>query len=175
MNKAELRDHYRTIRKNIPDKAERSKVICNKIINHPRYQESLIIGIYISKSEEVDLTPVIADALKHGKVVAVPRVKNLDLEFYKFDPRSTLIRSKFGVMEPNPACERIDIKDIPLFLVPGLSFDKNGNRLGFGNGFFDRALIDQDVYKIGICFKEQMQEDIPHYSYDVKMDEIIHE
>ncbi len=175
MNKTELRDQYRSIRKNVPDKMEKSRIICDKIINHPRYQESLIIGLYISKPEEVDLTPVIADALKHGKVVAIPRVKMFDLDFYKFDPRSTLIRSKFGVMEPNPACEKIDIKDIPLFLVPGLSFDKTGNRLGFGSGFFDRALLDLDAYKIGICFKEQMREDIPHYSYDVKMDEVIHE
>ena len=175
MNKTELRDKYRIIRKTIPDKAEKSKIICEKIINHPRYQESLIIGIYISKQEEVDLTPVIADALKHGKVVAVPRVKNFDLEFYKFDPRSTLIRSKFGVMEPNPACEKLDIKDIPFFLVPGLSFDKKGNRLGFGGGYFDRALIDLDAYKIGVCFKEQMVEEIPHYGYDVTMDEVIHD
>ena len=175
MNKQELRKECSNIRNNISNKAEKSKIICDKVINHPRYQESLVVSLYIPKPEEVDVTPLIAHALEHGKTIAIPRDKNFDLEFYKFNPKSTLIRSKFGILEPNPACERVDIKDIPLFLVPGLSFDEEGNRLGFGQGHYDRVLINLDAYKIGICFKEQIIEKIPHYSYDVKMDEIIHQ
>ena len=176
MDKQQIRQHYLKIRNDIPDKKEKSRIISEKIMNHPRYQEAKIIGLYIAKPEEVDLTSVISDALAKGKTVVIPRVKNFNLEFYKFDPHSTLIRSKFGILEPNPCSERINPKEISVYFVPAVSFDINGNRIGFGQGHFDRALKDLDTYKVGICFKDQMYHgEIPTYGYDVKMDEIIHE
>ena len=66
-----------------------------------------------------------------------------------------------------------DKNKIDLFLVPGVSFDVNGNRMGFGKGYYDRYLSNLDVYKIGICFEEQISESIPTDKYDVKMNEII--
>ena len=175
MDKKEVRDLALQIRRNISHKKEKSHLICQKIIHHPRYIEAKIIGIYVPKIEEVDVNEVIIDAFKKGKTIAIPRVNTFDLDFYKFDPSVTLIRSRFGVLEPSPLSEKIDVGKIETIFVPAVAFDEEGNRLGFGQGYFDRALSKTKAYKIGVCFKEQMQEAIPHLSHDIKMDEIIHE
>ena len=57
--------------------------------------------------------------------------------------------------------------------MPGIAFDKFGNRIGFGKGYYDRYLMDLDAYKIGICFREQLDDYIPTGEFDIKMDEII--
>ena len=66
-------------------------------------------------------------------------------------------------------------EEIDLMILPGVCFDKNLNRIGFGKGYYDRYLENSNsIYKIGICFKEQITKDIlPHDTYDIRLDEII--
>ena len=58
-------------------------------------------------------------------------------------------------------------------IVPGVIFDSNNNRMGFGKGYYDRFLKDKKCYKIGICFKEQITDNLPIDDYDIKMDEVV--
>ena len=60
-----------------------------------------------------------------------------------------------------------------LILVPGVAFDKKLHRMGFGKGYYDRFLKDKKIYKIGVCFQEQIREEIPVSDMDISMDEIV--
>ncbi|MBK7843284.1 MAG: 5-formyltetrahydrofolate cyclo-ligase [Bdellovibrionales bacterium] len=83
----------------------------------------------------------------------------------------------FGIQEPDPQkCELVQIDDCDFILVPGVSFDRCGRRVGYGKGFYDRALGKASRIKIGICFSVQLsQEPLPYGDGDVKMDWIVTE
>ena len=76
-------------------------------------------------------------------------------------------------MEPMYNKDNIYKGKIDLIIVPGVGFDQNNNRLGYGKGFYDHFLKNKNIFKIGICFKEQLLDEIPVNEYDIKMDLII--
>ena len=79
-------------------------------------------------------------------------------------------KGKLGVMEP---IGNIYLGNIDLIIVPGISFDKELNRLGFGKGYYDKFLSENNIFKVGICFEKQIVSKLPVDSYDVKMDLVI--
>ena len=101
---------------------------------------------------------------------------NNELKFYKIKSlKEKFIKSNFGVEEPiENEINYINQKDIGLIIVPGICFDKEKNRLGFGKGYYDRYLQNENINTIGICFEEQIVENIiPTTEYDVAMKKII--
>ena len=115
---------------------------------------------------------------KNGKIVVLPRVNGQELEFYKIINLdiSNFEKSSIGVEEPKDNhYEKIDINDIDLVIVPGICFDEEGNRLGFGKGFYDRFLNKINAFSLGICFKEQIVKKtiIPINDFDKKVDLVI--
>ena len=88
-----------------------------------------------------------------------------------------LFKSDFGILEPTEDNELIDINKIELILVPGLAFDKNGNRMGHGNGYYDRFLssCSTSTIFIGIAYSFQVFNTIPFDKYDVKIHKLITE
>ena len=109
---------------------------------------------------------------KNKKIVVVPKVNGNDMEFYVIKNMNDLEIQSFGIREAKHNFV-FDKNSIDLFLVPGVAFDMSGKRMGFGKGYYDRYLLDLDTYKIGICFREQLDDNIPTDEYDIKMDEII--
>lgn len=179
MDKGKLRGEYKKLRENIEDKEKKSCEITKKIIQSELYKETKVIGVYSSLPSEVDTISLIISALSDRKVVALPKVVNKEeLEFYSISKLEELeARGAFGIKEPLAKVEKFIDKDkIDLMIVPGICFDKNKNRVGFGKGFYDRYLADKNnVIKIGICFEEQvLQNDfISTDEYDIKMDMVI--
>lgn len=170
--KKEIRKKYIEIRKRLENKKEKSKNIAEQIINHSKYIQANVVACYCSLKDEVCLDDVICDALKNGKVVVVPKVNGDTIDFYEIKSMNELVVQSFGIREP--IHERVfDKNKIEFILVPGVSFDLDGNRMGFGKGYYDRYLFDLEVYKIGVCFREQINEKIPVDTYDIKMDEVI--
>ena len=174
-NKNELREKYKNIRKNILNKEEKSKEITNNIINTEEYKKSKIIGIYYSLDSEVNTKYLIDKSLNDKKIVCLPKVIDNDLVFYRYEKNNKLLKSSFGVLEPVNN-EIISKNDINLMIVPGICFDKNNNRIGFGKGYYDRYLGGTNIYKIGICFEEQLLKDdyILCEENDIKMDKIVY-
>ena len=175
-NKDYLRKKFKEIRKNIINKKEKSNIIFNKIIENEFYKKAKTIGIYVSLDEEVDTFKLIDYSLAHGKCVAVPKiVSDNTLEFYKIDSLDNLVKNKFKILEPNTENKFIlKSNEFDLFIVPGICFDMDKNRVGFGKGYYDRFLQNCKAYKLGICFKELVCEEIIDTSaYDVKMDYIV--
>lgn len=171
MDKQTLRKEYLEIRKNILDKDIKSKLIFNKIVNTIEYRQCKTIALYKSLDSEVNTDELIDYSLSVGKIVLLPKVINNDLVFYKITKETILIKSAFGVYEPIE--ENNYNGNIDLIIVPGVCFDKNNNRLGFGKGYYDRYLSNNSIKKIGICFKEQLLDNIPTDINDMKMDLII--
>lgn len=179
MDKKELRKKYILIRNKIENKQEKSKVIIQKVKQEEVYKKAKVIGIYKSILSEVDTSLLINDALKSEKTVALPRVMGNDMIFYKINStKEHLEKSEFGIEEPKANNENyIDVKSIDLIIVPGVCFDTEKNRVGFGKGFYDRFLRNHNISTIAICFDEQIlkYEKIPTNSFDVQVEKVITE
>ena len=168
--KKELRETYLKIRNEILNPSEKSEIITRKILNSDSYKNAKVIGIYKSFSSEVDTTLLIEEALKE-KIVAVPIVKNKKMFFSKIEKETKYRKNKFGIEEPIQV-ERID--KIDLLITPGVCFDKEKNRIGYGGGYYDRYIEEKDIDSIAICFEEQIYKGIiPKDKNDVKVKKII--
>ncbi len=171
MTKDELRKYLIEKRKEIINKKELSTIIVNKIIDLDIYKKAKVIALYKSMKDEVDTNFLISNSLKEKKVL-LPRIINNQIHFIVINKNTLYEKSNIGVLEPlgEEYCGNID-----LIIVPGIAFDKNLNRLGFGMGYYDKYLSNIDIYKIGICFDNQIVELVPTNDLDIKMDMIISE
>ena len=155
-----------------------SAKIIEKIIQSPFYKNAKTIHTYVALPNEVDTHTLIEHAWKLGKKIIVPRVQpgSSMLEHYFITKLTDLEPGSFHLMEPNPnLCEKADPADAELVFVPGLAFDRNGNRLGYGKGFYDRFLTTQSSRKIGLAFELQVLTDVPVSTHDVAVNDIISE
>lgn len=174
IEKQKLRKKYNTIRDNIKDK-KKSQIITNKIIEMEAFKKSKIMAVYKNFKSEVDTTKLIEYAINQGKIVALPKVCGKDLKFYRINTgHDILIKNRFEIEEPvKSEINFIEKNQIDLIIVPGICFDKENNRLGFGKGYYDRYLKDYNGLTIGICFKEQVIDLLPITPNDVKVQKII--
>ena len=161
----------------ILNRKKRSKIIAEKFFNTVYYNDSNNILIYYPFRSEIDVTIIISQALENKKNIILPRVHNHNLKlFYVDNLKKQLERSAQGIMEPIAGlCRLAKISDIDLVIVPGVVFDKNLNRLGYGEGFYDRLLplIPARVKKIALCFDIQVVDSIPVSEHDIKVDLLI--
>ena len=177
--KKKLRRKIQNKRNNLPiwDRKKRSKIIAEKFFNTAYYINSNNILIYYPFRSEIEVTIIIRQALKNKKNIILPRVHNQELKlFYVDNLKKQLERGAHGIMEPTTnLCRPAKISDIDLVIIPGVVFDKNLNRLGYGGGFYDRLLplIPAGVKKIALCFDIQVVDSIPVSEHDIKVDLLI--
>ena len=169
MNKVELRKKYISIRKDVNDKLVNSNIITDRVISTSKYKNSRIIGLYKNLANEVDTNRLIEYSLEN-KIVLLPRVEGDNLVFYRIFNNSDFEVSSFGIAEPmsNDKFETMDF-----LIVPGICFDRNRNRIGFGKGYYDRYLDNKNIKTIGICFDEQICDSIETDSHDKTLDLVI--
>lgn len=179
MNKKELRDKFKDIRLHIQNKAKKSNIITNKVISTENYKSAKVIALYCSMPCEVDTALLIEKTLSLKKKVVLPKiVKENNLEFYEiFSVDDINNVNFFGIKEPVVLEDNfISASKIDLMIIPGICFDIEKNRIGFGKGYYDRYLqINSSTEKMGICFYEQLllEGHIPSDEFDIKMDMII--
>lgn len=181
--KSDLRKNMLIQRKNM--KVEDVVVLSNKIIETimelPKFINSKSIMLYLSFNNEVNTYPLAKWCLENGKKVVVPYCIKETREIIPFEINNftkDLTKSSFGIMEPkHDLLKKADIKDIDLIIVPGVAFDENCNRLGFGAGYYDRFLPKRakNTSIIGIAYDYQVINKIPTGIYDVPLDFIITE
>lgn len=168
--KKELRKEILYLRDNLEDRYNKSISIKNKIMDLDVYKNSKVIALYSSMKSEVDTKDLIKESLSLGKSVLLPRIINKNkMIFIEINNDTEYERNSFGVLEPIGK----EVSDIDLMIIPGVAFDKFNNRLGYGRGYYDKYLKDKDIYKIGICFIEQMVDNIDVEDHDIKMNLII--
>ena len=135
-----------------------------------------VFHVYYPINNEVDTRPLITRLFALGKTVLMPRT-NFDLgTIDTFIVRSfeDLEITRFGMHEPLVQCERFD-GDPDVIFVPGCAFDRHGNRLGYGKGFYDGFLAFNNAKKIAFAYDFQVIESLPHDPHDIKMDMIVTE
>ena len=172
MNKQILRNKYKEIRKNIKNKEELDKIIFNKVINLEEYKQSDLILAYVSLKEEVDTIELIKYSLKNSKKVAVPKCEGNDIIFYYINSLEDLEEGKFRILEPKTNQKVTNLTN-SICIVPGVAFDKQNNRIGYGRGFYDRFLENFSGIRIGLTYKECICEKIYVDENDIKMDKVI--
>ncbi len=149
-----------------------SQDISNKVLAHHHIQTAKIIAIYASLDKEVRTDELIETLLLNHRVV-LPRVKNNTMEFIEIKQLSDLEVGHFGVREPR-GISTLSPTDIDVMIVPLLAFDAKKYRVGYGKGYYDRYLSqDNQIYTIGLGFTFQEVESIDHDHYDIPLDEIM--
>lgn len=177
LNKSQIRKKFIYLRNSL-SKAEieyKSKIIQERFIRSNEFKRTPSIGLYFPIGSEVRTDLIMRESKKQLKDIAFPKVlgKNIVFVKYKCDVKSEFIRARFGIMEP-VGLEEIDIQ---LVVVPGVSFDKCGNRIGYGKGYYDKFLQSHRiVISIGLSFESQIFEDvIPSDDHDQKINALITE
>ena len=158
----------------------RSEKIRERLYSLAEFKKAKNILVYVSFNNEVDTIDIIRDLLiKKEKNLVVPYVsKDKLLQISKIDSFDDLEPKTFGILEPKEdKIRKFDAKKVDLVIVPGIAFDKNGHRIGYGYGYYDRFLgkLMDNATKAGLCYEFQLVEKIPEEKHDVAMDIIITE
>ncbi|MCL2023479.1 MAG: 5-formyltetrahydrofolate cyclo-ligase [Oscillospiraceae bacterium] len=141
------------------------------------YRETDTLFAYASGPLEVDTFAIIRHALETGKKVALPRCidDTRDMIFGLIDSVDDLEDGAYGVLAPKEYCEKAEPQHQSLCLVPGLTFDMNGARLGFGKGYYDRFLTDFPGNMAGLCYEGCLRPRVPCGRYDQKIPVVVTE
>ena len=153
-----------------------SSLICDNFISSPFYENSGNIALYFPIRNEVDPLSILNHAVKLGKNVLLPKMDDGSLTFHMVKDLEGLVLNKFGIYEPGPDSVISKVEDIDLFIVPGLAFDSKGNRLGYGKGYYDKALSLVTSNKIiGFCYNFQIFNLLPNDRLDKNVGYLVSE
>jgi 5-formyltetrahydrofolate cyclo-ligase len=148
-----------------------NQIIYEKVLEFLSNVEFNSIAMYYPFKKEVDLLKLV-EVLK-DKDILFPKVIGNNMIFVKINTFSDFKKGKFGIMEPIGESYG---KEIDVYLIPGVAFDKRLYRLGYGGGYFDKYFSNQrSGLKVGIAFDFQIIDKLPIFDYDIKMDKIITE
>jgi len=153
-----------------------SEHICERIREWPGFATTDVVFTYLPMRGEVDLRPLIA-AAPHLHW-AIPRVVDSPLRhlvFHKYDPEH-LVPHRYGMLEPEAALPVVEPDNADLILVPGLGFTRQGFRLGYGGGYYDRLLsAPGHAPTLGACFQAMLLDAIPLEDHDMPIDFVVTE
>lgn len=157
---------------------ERSLAIEDRIRGDQRYRDARVLHTYIdARDNEVATRSLALVTLHEGRRVVCPRaLPGARLEHYEIGSLGDLEPGRFGLLEPRPDPARaVDPSMVELVLVPGIVFDREGFRLGFGGGYYDRFLAAIEAPSIGLAFALQLVDRVPRQAHDVPVDAIVTE
>ncbi|WP_428865203.1 5-formyltetrahydrofolate cyclo-ligase [Clostridium sediminicola] len=177
--KNKLRKEMMNLRENIniEDKKIKDKIIFEKIIYDKTFLDAKSIFTFVSFKNEVNTHKLIKYSLAKGKSVYVPKVNSINksMKAIKINSLDELKKSNYGILEPIAEANKFAEDKIDLIIVPGLAFDKNGGRLGYGGGYYDKFFQDGNMkaYKMGLAYSFQVVDQVPVNEYDVMLDGIV--
>ena len=143
-----------------------SLTITDRVIALPAFKNASRILVYADYNHEVVTEYLIKEAWKAGKEVAVPKVVGKDMIFYKLTDFSQLEPGYFGI--PEPASGEIVEWSDALMIMPGVAFDRENHRVGYGGGFYDRYLEKHpQLERVAVAFSFQMLPEVPTEPTDI--------
>ena len=156
------------------------QAILKRVLGLEAYRRAKLVHTYVSSKEnEVDTRALIGTCLAQGKRVAVPVVMpgTKTLSHALIDSLDQLVVGPYGLAQPDPAeATRLPAEArIDLVVVPGLAFDRRGQRIGWGGGYYDRFLAQVQAVKIGLCYDALVLDCIPGEPHDVPVDMVVAE
>ena len=174
MTKDELRGRLKARRAEATEEEQKrtDEAIVQALLASAPYQRADAILLYAPVRGEVDLIPLARRARAQGKTVAFPRcdTESKTMRFHILTPDARLTPGAYGIPEPPADAPLCPLNENTLCLVPGLSFDPMGNRLGYGGGYYDRFLTDFPGISAGVLPRRMMVRQIPTEPSDVPVD-----
>ena len=178
MPKRPIRSRFLVERKSLPvaDCVSLSAEIQQRFLQSGQFRDAGCLALYSAIHNEVSTDAVARRALQLGKTLVYPRVGEQHLEFFQVLDLGDLAVGAFGVLEPR-GTKPLPIAGIDLIVVPGIVFDQFGHRLGYGRGFYDRALAAcrPDCLKVGFAYDAQLVEKLPAAQHDKTLSVLVTE
>ncbi len=158
------------------DRNRKSRRIKEKLLKAAVFKKAKKVMFYVAFGGEVETTEMIKEARKSGKIIAVPvcMANRISIRPCILNYNAGLIKGPYGVLEP--AVKRyLSLDELDLVIVPGVAFDKKGNRLGRGKGCYDSFLkkIPRDTPSIGLAFDFQILPSLPTEAHDVGVQQVL--
>ena len=169
MEKKEIRKYVFQKRKELTEKecVEKSQQICEKILQMESFQKAEWVYVYMDFIQEVSTKPLIEAAWAAGKHVAAPKVFGEQMRYFEIRSYDDVMPGYFGIPEPFHTEEEAKCENA-LLIVPGVGFDENRHRCGYGKGFYDRYLsVHREHNTIAVSFEFQMVDEVPADQYDI--------
>jgi len=160
---------------------QKSEDITDQVLQLHEYTRARGIACYVNKDSEVNTRRLIRNALDQEKRVLVPVVKKGEIELFFSEIHNLgtdLAPGSFGIPEPKPeSVHPVSLDAIDIIFVPGIVWDRDGYRLGWGRGYFDRAIkkLPSHVRSAGLAFNMQLITKIPRDQFDVPVDLVVTE
>ena len=174
--KRALRERMRAVRRGIRDDARRRDALAaqERVLALPAVREARTVMLFSSFGSEVDTDLLAARLDRSGVRVVLPFLEDREIHAAVHGSGDELVPSGYGPREP-AARTPVDPAEVDVVVVPGLAFDREGYRVGYGGGYYDRFLsrLSERTVRIGLCFKEQLLESVPHGPADQRVDIIV--
>jgi 5-formyltetrahydrofolate cyclo-ligase len=181
-SKQELRAQAIARRRQQPDKDELSRQILARLVALPEYKNARTVMTYVSMPDEVRTEPLLKDAWAKGRRVVVPFCVGNVLQLFVLESLDELTPGTLGILEPRPElrshADRVaDPSELDLVVVPGVVFDRQGGRVGYGKGYYDGLLkrVRPATGVIALAFECQLVDRVPMLPHDVPMQKILTE
>lgn len=172
--RAEVKKHRREASQELIHK--NSEIICNTFLGLPEYEGAEVVLAYMDCKNEVETKKVIEQCWKDGKIIAVPKVFGEIMKYYAITSYEDLEDGYFGIREPKYELLQEVLCENGLMILPGVAFDVERHRVGYGGGFYDRYLeAHPNMIKIAFAFEFQMFEKVPFEEFDRQPEKIITE
>ena len=150
-----------------------SKQIQDNLRKVDFFRNAKSIGAYYSIGSEVKTHDILQEILKSEKEVSLPKIAKKDLVFKKIRSLSDLEEGNFSVMKPKDYCE--EVKKIEVIIVPAIALTRDGHRLGYGFGYYDRYLSGKKSKTIALGYSKQIIKSFPYSDHDIRIDCIVTE
>ena len=172
MDKKELRRQIREQKRAMTEEqiVAASARLGELFLNCQQYKDAQTIYGYLPYNQEVRTVPMLEQAMKDGKRVAVPKCYGEEMRFIYMDDLSKVEKGYANIPEPIADDPVADDKTA-LVLMPGMAFTRDGKRMGYGGGFYDKFLAAEPQHPtVALCYDFQMVEDLPTEDYDIPVD-----
>ena len=172
--KSELRKQVLQEMKAMPQEQKQAmdQALTERFLNHPFYQEAKVIATYLSFPHEFQTQGLLAQALRDGKKVLIPKTYPKGrMELVVYDPQQ-LVKTSFGLLEPQGDLEVVDASQIDLIHVPGLAYTTEGYRIGYGGGYYDRYLENFAGHSMSAIYPCQIQ-NFNSENHDIPVQEVL--
>lgn len=177
--KADLRRQCNEIREGIStaEAQKSSQAVCAHLSNWPVFRKAATVLTFLAFRNEIDLGPLfegwpdkrwLAPRIAEGTELVRGQKRYLVLHLYD---STKLVPHRFGMLEPDASLATVEPREVEIVLVPGVAFDRQGGRLGYGGGFYDRLLpLTGDAVRVGVTYDELVLNAIPMEAWDCRVD-----
>jgi 5-formyltetrahydrofolate cyclo-ligase len=172
MNKQEIRGAVRARKRAMTPEMirEKSEALARQLFENELYRQAKSIYGYLPYNQEVRTVPMLEQALRDGKKVAVPKCYGDEMRFIWMEDLSAVEKGYAGIPEP-VADGPVADDEMALVLMPGLAFDREGHRIGYGGGFYDKFLArERNHPKVALCYDFQVFDRLETEEFDIPVD-----